>query len=517
MEEQQSTSNNKRIAKNTIYLYFRMLITMVVGLYTSRVILNTLGVEDYGINNVVGGVIAMFSLISASISGSIGRFLTFELGRGNMDALKKVFSTSVTIQIILSIIIVVIAEIVGIWFLNNKLQIPADRMYAAHWVFHCSIISFVIGLISLPYNASIISHEKMNVFAYISIFETSMRLLIVYLLVISPFDKLISYSLLGVFIAIIIQIIYYIYCRHNFEECTYNLSINKSLFKEMFSFAGWGFIGNSADILRNQGNNILLNIFSGTTIVNTAAGIANSLTSIAYSFVGGFMSALSPQITKYYALKDFNNLIKLIYRGAKFSAFLLLILAIPIYLNTEYILFLWLKQIPEYAATFTRLVLIYMITETISRPIIIAKNATGKIRNYQIIVGGTLMLTLPLSYIFLKFGAPFEFVYIANIITSLLAFVARMYMLQGDIPLWSSRNFFVQIYCRVLFVAFTSIIASYYTTLFIENTMAHIIVSIISSLVYTILLIYYIGCNKAEKEFIIIQLKHRAKSVILNK
>lgn len=513
MEEQQSTSNNKRIAKNTIYLYFRMLITMVVGLYTSRVILNTLGVEDYGINNVVGGVIAMFSLISASISGSIGRFLTFELGRGNMDALKKVFSTSVTIQIILSIIIVVIAEIVGIWFLNNKLQIPADRMYAAHWVFHCSIISFVIGLISLPYNASIISHEKMNVFAYMSILETILKLVIVYMLVISPFDKLITYSVLGIIVNIIMQMIYLSYCKRNFEECTYHFTFYKSLFKQMFGFAGWNFIGSSADILRNQGNNILLNIFSGTTIVNTAAGIAGTLTGVANSFVGGFMTAISPQITKCYASKDYSNLMNLLYRGAKFSAYLLLILAIPIFLNTEIILQLWLGQVPEYTVIFTRLVLIYMITETISRPIINAKNATGKIRNYQVIVGGILLLTLPLSFIFLKFGAPFEAVYIANIITSLLAFIARMCMLRGDIPSWSSSRFFIQVYCRVLIVAVLAIVSTHLITLMIENNAAaYIVISIITSFILTALSIYFVGCNKSEKDFII---SHIAK--ILNR
>lgn len=510
MEEQQSTSNNKRIAKNTIYLYFRMLITMVVGLYTSRVILNTLGVEDYGINNVVGGVIAMFSLISASISGSIGRFLTFELGRGNMDALKKVFSTSVTIQIILAIIIVIIAEIVGIWFLNTKLQIPADRMYAAHWVFHCSIISFAIGLISLPYNASIISHEKMNVFAYMSILETILKLVIVYMLIISPFDKLITFSILGVAVSIIIRLIYGWYCKRNFEECTYNFSLDKKLFREMFSFAGWNFIGSSADILRNQGNSILLNIFSGTTIVNTAVGITGTLTGIASSFVGGFMTAISPQIIKYYASKDYTNLIFLLYRGAKFSAYLLLILAIPIFLNTKIILFLWLGQIPEYSIIFTKLVLIYMVTETISRPLINAKNATGRIRNYQIIVGGILLLTLPLSYMFLTLGAPYESVYAANIITSLLAFIARMYMLQGDIPFFSPIHFFFHVYCRVLFVAILAALTTYFVTYYIENEYIYIITSVIVSFVFTVLSIYYIGCTQQEQNRLKFQL-HKVK------
>lgn len=511
MEEQQATSNNKRIAKNTIYLYFRMLITMVVGLYTSRVVLNTLGVEDYGINNVVGGVVAMFSLISASISGSIGRFLTFELGRGDMDALKKVFSTSVTIQIILATLIVIVAEIIGIWFLNTKLQIPENRMYAAHWVFHCSIISFAIGLISIPYNASIISHEKMNVFAYMSILETILKLVIVYMLVISPFDKLITFSILGVVISIIIRLIYGWYCKRNFEECTYHFTFYKSLFKQMFGFAGWSFIGTSAGILRDQGSNIMINIFARTMTANAAAGIAGTLTSVANSFVGGFMSALNPQITKCYASNDFNNLIPLLYRGAKFSAYLLLLLAIPIFLNTDTILYLWLGQVPEHTVSFTRIVLIYMITETISLPLITAKNATGRIRNYQIIVGGVLLFTLPLSYILLKIGFAIEFVFLSKLITSLFAFFARMYMLQGDIPLWSSSRFFIHVYCRVLLVATIATVATYLITFHIDGIIEHAIASFITSFVFTALSIYYIGCDIKEKRYMFSYIKQFIK------
>ena len=495
-------TNHKRIAKNTIYLYLRMLITMAIGLYTSRVILNILGVEDYGIYNIVGGVIAMFSLISGSLSGSISRFITYELGKNDIDKLNKIFSTSISIQLILALIIFIIAELIGLWFINHELHIASNRINAAHWVFHCSIASFCIGLIMTPYNATIIAHEKMNVYAYMSIIDTLLKLLIVYALFICPFDKLKTYAVLGVVTSIITGVIYYWYCNRNFLECRYKFILNKCLFKDMFGFAGWNFIGTSAGILRTQGNNILLNIFSGSTIVNAATGITNTIIGVISGFVNGFMTAFEPQITKCYAAQEYTQLVKLLYYGSKFSAYLLLLFAIPIFINTNEILLLWLGVVPEYTVIFTRLVLIYMITETISRPLIIAKNATGKIRNYQIIVGGILLLTLPLSYLFLKIGASFEFVYIANIITSVLAFGARMYMLNGDLPQWSSFDFTIKVYCRVIIVAITASIPPIICYIFIENSNLRFIVSTIISILFTCGAVYSIGCNNYERKFL---------------
>lgn len=500
-------SDNKRIAKNTMYLYFRMLITMVVGLFTSRVVLNTLGVEDYGINNVVGGVVAMFSLISASISASISRFLTFELGRGDIEQLKKVFSTSVTIQFILAAIIIIVAEIVGIWFINNELVISPDRLVAARWVFHCSIISFAVGLISSPYNASIVSHERMNVFAYMSILDTILKLVIVYMLYISPYDKLKTFAVLGLAVTILMRILYGWYCKRNFEECTYHFTFDKKLFKSMFGFAGWNFIGSSAAVLRGQGNNILINIFSGGTIVNAAAGVATTLTGIISGFTGGFMTAFDPQITKLYAAQKYDELMTLIFRGAKFSAYLLLFLAIPIMINAEYILQLWLGIVPQHTIAFVNLTIIYMLSETISRPLITAKNATGIIRNYQIIVGGILLLTLPLSYLALKFGAPVESVYIANIITSISAFIARMYMLRGDIPIWSSKKFLTQIYGRILVTAIVSAIPPIIVAHNLDTPIYCIIASSVISFISSSITILYIGCNSNERIFIISKVK----------
>lgn len=290
--------NTKRIAKNTLVLYVRMLFGMLVSLYTSRIVLQALGVEDYGIYNVVGGVVAMFSMISSSLSSSVSRFLTFELGKGNLEGLKRVFSTSLSIQAALALIIVLLSETVGLWFLNTHMTIPTNRLYAANWVFHASVFTFVINLLSVPFSASIVSHERMSAFAYIGILDVILRLLIILFIAYSglEFDRLIVYALLLVGVVCIMQTIYWRYCTRNFEECRLKLSFDVSYWKEMSSFAGWNFIGCTAVLLKDQGVNILLNLFMGP-VVNAARGIANSVNNVLSSFAGNFMTALNPQIT----------------------------------------------------------------------------------------------------------------------------------------------------------------------------------------------------------------------------
>ncbi len=510
-----SSSDNKRIAKNTLMLYGRTLISLIIGLFTSRVVLNTLGVEDYGIYNVVGGVVSMFSLISYSISVAISRFLTFELGTGNLNKLKQVFTTAVNVQILLAIIVSIIAEIVGIWLLNNELKIADGRMVAAHCVFHCSVFSFALSLIMMPYGASIMSHEHMGVYAYMTILDAVLRLVIIYFLQISPFDKLITYALLYVFEGILMQFIYWIYCHKHFEECRYKLFLDWKLFRQMFGFAGWNAIGSTAALLRGQGNNILINIFSGGTIVNAAAGIAGTITDIVGSFTSNLMTAINPQITKNYAAEKFEELILLLHRGTKFSAYLLLFFAIPTMINIEYVIYLWLGQVPEYTVNFVRLILIFTLSEVLSKPLITAKLATGIIRNYQIVVGGILLLTLPLSYLALKSGAPMEAVYVANITTSVMAFFARMYMLRGDIPKFSSRKFFFDVYLRVIIVGIIASIPPIFVYSLINNELIKLFVSCIVSVVSTVGVTLYIGCNENERDFILNKAKESWHKFVL--
>ena len=317
-----TSENNKRIAKNTLLLYVRMLFMMVVSLYTSRVILNALGVEDFGIYNVIGGIVAMFSVISNSLSASISRFITFELGKGNTDRLKKIFATSVSIQIGLSMLVVIAAESVGLWFVNYKMVISPDRLVAANWVYQFTIFTFVVNLISVPYNAAIIAHEKMSAFAYISIIDALGRLGVASLVLISPIDNLIFYGFLSAFLAVLIRCLYGYYCKNNFEECNFKFSFDKLLFKEMFSFAGWNFIGATSGVFRTQGINVLINLFYGA-VINAARGISVQVNTAVVSFSNNFMTALNPQITKSYAMGDLPYMHKLIFEGTKLSFYLM--------------------------------------------------------------------------------------------------------------------------------------------------------------------------------------------------
>ncbi|MDR0893470.1 MAG: lipopolysaccharide biosynthesis protein, partial [Mediterranea sp.] len=313
----ENSANSKRIAKNTLLLYIRTFFTMAIGLYASRVILNVLGVDDYGIYNVVGGVVAMFSVISGALSSSISRFITFELGRGNIERLKIIFSTSVNIQMFFALIILIIGSILGGWFLNHKMNIPHERMLAANWVLYCSLITFCVNLISLPYNACIIAHERMKAFAYISILEAVLKLAILCLLLVSPFDKLSTYTVLLTLVALLVRIIYGIYCKRSFEECDYKFVYDKAVVKAMSAFASWNLFGNGAYLLNTQGVNILINLYFGVT-TNAARGIAAQVETAVSSFVGNFTTAMNPQITKSYATGNLKYMFQLVCYGAKY-------------------------------------------------------------------------------------------------------------------------------------------------------------------------------------------------------
>lgn len=499
---QNYTENTKRIAQNTMMLYGRMLFSMVVSLYTSRVILNALGVVDYGIMGVVGGFVAMFSLISTSLSASVIRFLTFELGRGDKDSLRAAFSTSLLIHILLAVLIFIVAETVGVWFVNNKMTIPADRMSAANWVFQASVISFMFGLFSVPYNASIVSHERMSAFAYIGIFDTILRLLIVLFIAFSKwtFDKLVVYSILLTAVGIILQTIYLSYCRINFEECRLTLSFDKKLWKEISEFSLWNFIGCSAGILKEQGVNVLLNLFIGP-VLNAARGIAVSVNGAVGGFVNNFMTALNPQITKSYASGDIKYAHFLVERGSRFSFYILLFCAVPLLLETEFILTVWLGDVPEHTLNFVRLVLILSLIDSVSNTLITLQNATGNIRNYQIVVGGILLLNFPLSFACLKVGLPPESTYCVAIIVAAICLFARLLFLRKTAML-PMEEFLRKVVCNVLLVSLCANIAPCICSLILPvGWMRFLIVSIVS-VISTALSVIMIGCDQKERHFI---------------
>ena len=446
-----TSSANKRIAKNTLVLYVRMLFTMGISLFTSRVVLQTLGVEDYGISSVVGGVISMFTFINAAMVSSTQRYLNFELVRGDANQLRSVFSTSLQIHALIALAIIVLSETVGLWFLNEKLVIPEARMTAAMWVYQCSILSCAVSIMSTPYNAVIVAHEKMSAFAYISILDVSLKLLVVYLLVVLPFDKLIILAILNLLVQLFIRYIYTLYCHRHFPESYFQFRFNKTLFKEMFGFAGWSFWGNLAAILYTQGLNMMLNIFFGP-IVNAARGIAVQVQSAVQQFVGGFQTALNPQITKNYASNNLPQMHSLMFRSARFSFLLLFFLSLPVLMETNFILTLWLKTVPDDAVIFTQIMICISLIYTTANPCIIANQATGKVKIYQMVVGGILLLILPISYVVLKLGAPAYSVFIVHFCIESVAQFSRMYMLRNliHLPLWQyMKNIYIPIVSTV--------------------------------------------------------------------
>lgn len=497
------SENTKRIAKNTLFLYTRVLFSMFVSLYSSRVILNALGVENYGIYNVVGGFVGMFSIISSALSSSIGRFLTFELGTGDNKKLKEVFSTSLLIQLVLSGIVVIVAETVGLWFVNYKMVIPTERLYAANWVFQASIFSFILGLFSSPYNASMIAHEKMNVFAYLGILSTILNLAIVLFIAYAPFefDKLIVYALLLMSVGLMMQMIYLVYSWRNFEESRVYPKFHKQCWKEMSGFAGWNAIGCTAAILKDQGVNILLNLFFGP-VVNAARGISVSVSNAVCQFSGNFMTAVSPQITKTYASQDRQYMFSLVERGSRFGYYIMLMLALPIILETPFILRIWLKQYPAYTVLFVRLVLVYSLLEVLSSTLITLQVATGKIRNYQLAVGGLLLMNFPVSWLVLKLGAPAYSVYIVAIVIGIGCLLLRIYFLGNMVGL-SRRNYLKNVVGNVLLTSFYALVIPLVLYLVMSSGVIKFVTVMAVSLICTTLSVLYVGCTSFERMFIL--------------
>lgn len=504
-----NTANNKRIAKNTVILYFRTIIILLISLYTSRVILNALGVEDFGIYNVVGGMVAMLSVISSALSSSISRFLTFELGRGDTQRLNIIFCTSINIQLGISVLVLVIGEILGVWFLNYYMNIPPERMTAANWVLQCSLATFCINLISIPYNATIIAHEKMDAFAYISIFEAVMKLAICYAIIVSSYDRLIVYALLLLSVALIIRIIYGVYCSKKFEECHYRMIFNKPILKEMSGFAGWSFFTNSAYVFNTQGVNLLVNIFFGVTI-NAARGIATQVEHAVMQLVNSFTTALNPQITKNYASGNRAEMLTLVFSGAKFSYLLLFIIALPVMMETEYILTIWLKIVPAHAVNFVRLAIIASMVNIVGKTGYTASMATGTIRRYVLWVTSVGCLAFPFTWIVFFLGAPSESTYIVFIVVYILVEAVRLWVMKGllDFPVW---RFVYDVVVRILIVTIAAVILPLLVVNGLSESFFRLVLSIIVCVASSIVSIYLLGLTAHEKQLLLNVVKKKLK------
>ena len=500
----QASDNNKRIAKNTLLLYVRLFFTMTVSLFTSRVVLNILGVEDYGTYNVVGGVVAMFSLFTGSLSTAISRFLTYELGRGNKKRLSIIFSTSINIQIIMAVIVTILAEVGGYWFLNTHMNIPAARMTAANWVLQFSILTFAINLISIPYNAAIIAHERMSAFAYIGIIEVFLKLTVAYLLYVSPIDKLITYSILLAVVAILIRIIFGVYCNRNFPECHYSKVYDKNLFKQMTGFAGWNLIGTGAYLFNTQGVNIATNIYFGVT-ANAARGVSSQVEGVIRQFVNNFTTALNPQITKSYAVGDMQYMYSLVCRGSKFSFFLMFIFAVPFMFETETIMQVWLKNYPPEAPLFLRLSMIGTLFDILGNSTAKATWATGKVKKYYIIVGSVGCLVFPISWACFAFGAEAYASYLVFIVVYLILIFVKLHIVKGliDFPV---VKYYKEVFLKIIPVSILSFVLPSIPFYYMNEGVTRCLIVCFASLVSTSMIIYAIGLTYGERNMVNVKL-----------
>lgn len=497
----QTSVNNKRLAKNTLLLYFRMLITILVGLYTSRVVLNTLGISDYGVYNVVGGAVAMLAFLNGALTAASQRFISYELGKGDIRKLKIVFCTSVTIHIVLALIILLVAETVGLWFVNTHLNIEPGRMAAANWVYQCSIVTMMLTVLSVPYNACIVAHEHMKAFAYVSILEVTLKLAIVYVLLVIKFDKLIVYALLVMCVSLVVRGVYGIYCKRHFEECTYRVVFDKSLFKEMFAFAGWSIVGNLGFSFKDQLSNIILNLFFGT-VVNAARGVALQVNGIISSFSYNFLMALNPQITKHYAAGDVAESVKLVLAGCRYSFFLLLLIATPVMVNIDYILELWLGIVPQYTAEFLRLALVVALVNAMAMPLVTALQATGKIKVFQLAICVIMLCELPLVCIVLYFGGkPYTAMY-PTLLVTLVGLFARFVILQKQVPAYRLGHFALYVVLRNVAIASVCIAASAYIHGLLGNGWWAFVVTTILSCGIVAIGVYAFGIEKTERRMI---------------
>lgn len=504
-------NNNKRVARNTIMLYVRMIVIILANLYTTRVVLAALGETDYGIYNVVGGVVLMFSFISNSMTTTTQRYLSCELGSGNHEKLAKVFSMSLNIHFILALVILVLAETIGLWFLNTYMTIPPESRNAANWVYQISILTFCVNIIQVSYNAALIAHEKMNVFAYISILEAALKLAVAYLIVAMSSHRLIAYAAMVFVAQLLVRLSYQIYCKRHFKECHYRRVTDAgAMWREMTAFAGWNLLGSIAWLFKGEGIKILFNMFFGP-VINAAQGIAAQVQGAIMGFVFNFTSAVNPQIMKYYASGDKAAMKQLTFNGLKYSYMLLLVMALPILLNINYILSLWLEEVPSYTAIFIILVMSDSLCNTLfDQPLMSAIAATGKIKWYQIIVSGVMLLLIPTSYFTLKAGYKPELVYIIAIIITIITGLLRFQICNRLVNLgWG--DFFRQVLLPSIGFSLASlplpVIVKF--VLLPDDSLLHCVVNVLCGVLSVCASCWIIGLNKPERHQVTLFLRKK--------
>lgn len=476
-------SSGKRIAKNSIALYFRMFLTMIVGLYTSRVVLNVLGENDYGAYSVVCGIVVMMGFLTATMSGATSRFLTYELGRNDKKRLSETFISALIIHIGIALVIFVLGETVGLWFLNNKLVIPEGRMTAANWVYQMSIFGTMLGVTQVPYTSVLIAHEKMGIYAYFEIISVTLKLLIVFLLQIWDYDKLILYGFLVLAVNVLMIIVYRVYCLRHFEESHFHWLWKPSVMKPMLSFSGWDLFGNASNMARTQGVSMLTNMFFGT-IANAAIGIAFTVQNMVMQFAANVSQAVRPQVVKTYSVGETDQMSKLIYTSAKYLYLLLLLVSVPIFMETYYVLWLWLKIVPKYTVWFVRILIFFNLFSQLSIVMAMGIHATGKIKRISLINGSLYLMVLPFTYVCYRLQGSIYVAFTFNVVAVFIGCLCNVYTLGLTVKQISIKQFIRRVLLPVAPITIVSFLVAYAPRLFMQpGFLRLVVVTLLSSLV----------------------------------
>ena len=494
-----NVEKNARIVKNTAFLYLRMILMMLVSLYTSRIILQSLGVEDFGIYNVVAGIVVLFSFVSNAMALASQRFLSFSIGKNIEKEINRIFCMSLTTHIIIIIFVIIIAETIGL-FILYKMNFPNDRVTAIGWVYQIAIVTCCINIVRVPYNALIIAYEQMSFYAWISIIEAVLKLVIVFFLTSLNSDKLISYSFLLLFVTFLVDIFYFLYCKKQFSVSKYHFIWDRKLLTEFANFSGWSLAGSLASVGVHQGLNMIINIFFGVT-VNAAVGISNQVMGVVSQFLSNFQTAFNPQLVKSYAKGDTDYFINLIFKSSKISFFLMLIIALPILVNCHFFLDVWLDTVPEYATSFSQLMIIFLLVESISGPLWMAVQATGKIKGYQLMISILLIINIPISLFFLYKGFSPTCVFVVRVILNFVALLARILYL-GYLINFQIKKFLYKVMLPILEVGLLSIIIPLILYINLDINWKNVFLISFVCVAYSLVLIYFIGLNAQEKNMI---------------
>ena len=494
-------SNNKRIAKNSVFLAIRMVIVLGISLFTTRMVLHALGVVDYGVYNVVCGFVTMFSFLNISMSNGIQRFFNYEYGKNGEEGANKVFCTSIYIQIALAILVVVLLEPIGVWYLHNKMVIPAERMFAADWIFQFSVITFVLGIFQAPFTAAVTAHEKMDFYAIVSVLDAILKFGIAYLIMIVNADKLIVYAALMVLISLINTVLYYVYCKKNFNEICFKPAFNKQMFKSMLSFSGWNLFGSFSHVMADQGINLVLNFFFGP-IVNAARGVAAQINGAVQSFVANISIPVRPQVTQSYARGEISRTLSLTYSVSKMTCGIVLILAIPASIEIHYLLHLWLgNEVPEHTATFSIIILFASLIANLNAATSGVVHATGNMRQYQVWGSIIKLCAVPIAFVILRIYKTPELALLAVLICSFIAHTVGLFIVRSLVGM-SIKDYIQKVIIPILTIMLISCTLLYGIHCLMPEGLVRLIVVSFMSLIVVGSLFYWLGFNKSEKELI---------------